>query len=268
MRELVFTLEYDPGRNAVADVLADHPDARIRSLSLHATRESLWRVDHATGSPEALDAIEETFRTADYYADCLADEACGAVQTTRVLEHTDDTLVLYSYWERTPTCVSVPHIAFDHLGEGLLFETVHEGREYRWRVIRAGGGGDVRGFLDAVADAVGDGADMELRRLRDADSATTDRAEADTGSPGAGSYGTSPAPGRENGLPPEQAAALRAAVEHGYYETPRAIDASELADRLDVARSTLTYRLRRAEAHLAERHVERNAPIDGAFRSD
>lgn len=48
MRELVFTLDYDPGCNTVADTLADHPDARIRSLSLHATAESLWRVDHAT----------------------------------------------------------------------------------------------------------------------------------------------------------------------------------------------------------------------------
>ena len=269
MRELVFTLEYDLGRNAVADILAEHPDARIRSLSLHATRESLWRVDHATGSPEALDAIKETFRTADYYADCLATEACGAVQTTKVLEHTDDTLVLYSYWERTPTCASVPHIAFDHLGEGLLFETVHEGREYRWRVIHGGtGDGDVRGFLDAVADAVGDGADMELRRLRDADSATAGIGTTDRGSSGASGYETSLVAGRENGLPSKQAAALWAAVEHGYYETPRAVDAAELADRLDVARSTLTYRLRRAEAYLAERYVERNDPIDGVFRSD
>lgn len=265
MRELVFTLEYDPGRNAIADVLADHPGTRIRSLSLHATRESLWRVDHATGTPEALDAIEATFRTADYYADCLADEACGAAQTTRVLDHTDETLVLYSYWERTPTCASVPHIAFDHLGEGLLFETRHEGREYRWRVIHTGAGGsDVRGFLDAVAEAVGDGADMRLRRLRDAGSATT----SDTGASGSADYGPSTAADRGSTLPTEQAAALRAAVEHGYYETPRAIDAGELAERLGVARSTLTYRLRRAEAYLAERHVERNAPIDGAFTSD
>ena len=104
MRELVFTLEYEPGCNAVADALAVHPEARIRSLSLHATPESLWRVDHASGRAEALEDIEEAFLTTDYYADCLAAEDCGATQTTQVLEHTDDTLVLYSYWNRTPTC--------------------------------------------------------------------------------------------------------------------------------------------------------------------
>jgi hypothetical protein len=41
MRELVFALEYEPRCNRVADALADHPDARIRSLSLHATAERL-----------------------------------------------------------------------------------------------------------------------------------------------------------------------------------------------------------------------------------
>jgi len=123
MRELVFALEYEPGCNRVADALADHPDARVRSLSLHATADQLWRVDHATGTPDALDAIEDAFRNSDYYADCLATEDCGATQTTRVLDRTDDTLILYSDWERTPACASVPHIARDHLGDGVLFET-------------------------------------------------------------------------------------------------------------------------------------------------
>lgn len=138
MRELVFALDYDPGRNAVGDTLAAHSDARIRSLSLHVTETSLWRVDHVTGSSDALSAIENAFFTADYYADCLAAEDCGADSTTRVLDHADDALVLYSYWERTPACSSVPHIALDHLGEGALFETRHERRRYMWRIIIRG----------------------------------------------------------------------------------------------------------------------------------
>ncbi len=88
MRELAFALEYEPGCNRVADTLADHPGARIRSLSLHVTSESLWRVDHATGTPVALDDIEDAFLTSDYYADCLATEDCGATQTTEVLDRT------------------------------------------------------------------------------------------------------------------------------------------------------------------------------------
>ncbi|NKE34630.1 transcriptional regulator [Natronococcus sp. JC468] len=236
MRELVFALEYEPGCNRVADALADHPDARIRSLSLHATAERLWRVDHVTGGPAALDDIEDAFLTADYYADCLAAGDCGATQDTRVLDHTDDTLVLYSDWERTPDCASVPHIARDHLGDGVLFETRHEGRHYTWRIIHSGEG-DVAAFFDDLEAAVGDCARTEMLRTADT-SAPTGEAAAD--------------PSR---LSPEQEAALRAAVEHGYYESPREVDVGDLADHLDVPRSTLTYRLRRAEERLAKRYV-------------
>jgi predicted DNA binding protein len=237
MRSLVFALEYDPGCNRVADTLAAHPDARIRSLSLHATAERLWRVDHATGTPAALDDIEDAFLTADYYADCLATDDCGATQSTQVLDHTDDTLVLYSYWERTPDCSSVPHIARAHLGDGVLFDTRHEGRHYTWRVIHSGQG-NVGAFFADLETAVGTCAEMEM--LRTTDTEVTRR------------YGHS----NRDELPPEQAAALEAAVEHGYYETPRAVDVGELAEHLGVPRSTLTYRLRRAEAQLAARYVD------------
>lgn len=243
MRSLVFALEYHPGCNRVADTLAAHPDARIRSLSLHATAERLWRVDHATGTPAALDDIEDAFLTADYYADCLATDNCGATQSTQVLDHTDDTLVLYSYWERTPDCSSVPHIARAHLGDGVLFDTRHEGRHYTWRIIHSGQG-DVGAFFDGLEAAVGTCAEMEMLRTTETEAT--------------GRYGHS----NRDELPPEQAAALEAAVEHGYYETPRAVDVGELADHLDVPRSTLTYRLRRAEAQLAARYVDRESRRD------
>ena len=237
MRELVFALEYEPGCNRVADTLVGHPDASIRSLSLHATEERLWRVDHATGTPDALTHIEDAFLNSDYYADCLATEDCDATQSTQVLDHTDDTLVLYSYWERTPLCSSIPHIARDHLGDGLLFDTRHESRHYTWRIIHSGEG-DVSGFFNELETAVGDCARMEMLRT-----AATSTASKGDGSP--------------TELPPEQQAALQAAVEHGYYESPREVDVAGLAEHLDVPRSTLTYRLRRAEEHLAKQHVAR-----------
>lgn len=241
MREVVFAIEYEPGRNAVADTLAEHPDARIRSVSLHATESSLWRVDHATGQVDALADVEDTFLTADYYADCLATADCGARQETQVLDHAADALVLYSFWERTPTCTSVPHIALDHFGDGVLFETRHRERTYTWRVIHSGDG-DLRAFLDAIGEAVGDSADVTMRSVADVSGTTASD---------------------ENGqLPPEQDEAVRAAVKHGYYETPRDADVSDLADELGVPRSTLTYRLRRAESQLAARYAERDSQAD------
>lgn len=236
MRELAFALEYEPGCNRVADALAAHPGTRIRSLSLHATAERLWRVDHVSGTPDALDAIGEALTDSDYYADCLATDHCGATQATEVLDRSADTLVVYSYWERTPECSSVPHLARDHLGDGVLFETRNEGRHYTWRVIHSGDG-DVAAFFADLESAVGDCADMEM--LRTADTAAL------SGTPVAD----------HDDLSAEQEAAVRAAVEHGYYESPRDVDVSDLAAHLDVPRSTLTYRLRRAEEHLAKRYV-------------
>ena len=236
MREFVFALDYEPECNPVADTLDTYPEAAIRSLSCHVTPESLWRVDHATGPSDALAAIEDVFLTTDHYADCLATEVCGASSHTQVLEHTDNMLVLYSYWERTPSCTSVPHIALDCLGDGALFETHHEQRRYKWRIIYSGDG-DVRAFLDKLENTVGDCTEVEMLRLTDNSSAPSDVYDMD-------------------GLPPNQQEALRAAVEHRYYETPRKIDLGELAEKLDIPRSTLTYRVRRAEAHIAKQFVE------------
>ncbi len=234
MREFVFALEYEPGTNPVADVLEAHPGTRVRSLSYHVTPDSLWRVDHAGGSSEALEALESAYAEPAYFADCLVRDDCGATCETQVLDRSSEELVVYTYWDRTEACTSVPHLALETLGTGLLFETYREGRRHRWRIV-LDDGAPVRAFFDALGAAVGACTGIELLRLTDLD---PDRSFA----------GASDEPAMAR----EQRRALRAAVEHGYYETPRAIDLSELADRLEIPRSTLSYRLRRAEAALAK----------------
>jgi len=235
MREVVFEIEYEPGSNRVGDTLAKYPDAQIRSLSLHATHESLWRVDHVTGSTDALADIEAAFLDTDYYTDCLTPGHCGATQRTQVLESTDEMVVLYSYWERTDSCASVPHIALEQLGHGVLFEATKQERRNTWRIIHSGEG-NVRAFFNEVEESVGDTVEIDFQRLTDASTPVEATAESD-------------------GLSPEQKEALQAAVEHGYYESPGEIDEKGLADRLDVPRSTLNHRLRRAEEHLAKQRV-------------
>ncbi|SEV96801.1 helix-turn-helix domain-containing protein [Natrinema salifodinae] len=236
MREFVFALEYDPGTNPVADALEAHADTTVRSLSCHVTPESLWRVDHATGSEAGLEALEAAYREPAFCADCLVRDDCGADCETQLLDRSAAELVVYTYWNRTDVCTSVPHLALEYLGEGLLFETYREGRRYRWRIV-LGSDAPIHDFFDALGDEVGECAGMEMLRLTDLN---PDRGRADS----------------SESLPSEQQEALRAAVERGYYETPRRTDLSELADELDVPRSTLSYRLRRAEAALATAYVD------------
>ena len=164
MRELVFALEYEPKCNRVADTLADYPDAWIRSLSLHVTEDRLLARRSRYWDTPMLSLISKTpFSTATTMRTVSQTEDCDATQTTQILDQTDDTLVLYSYWERTPLCSSIPHIARDHLGDGLLFDTRHESRHYTWRIIHSGEG-DVSAFFDELATAVGDCARTEILR--------------------------------------------------------------------------------------------------------
>jgi hypothetical protein len=62
-------------------------------------------------------------------------------------------------------------------------------------------------------------------------------------------------PGPERLLTERQRRFLEAAVEWGYYETPRDCTLTELAERLDVAKSTASETLRRAEAAVVREFV-------------
>lgn len=227
MREIVFTVVHEPGMNPVADLLAEYPSARIRSLACHVTESALWRVDRATGPGAALDELED-LAGARYFTDCLVRDGCDGDWETTVLDRSESSLVLYSYWERTPSCDSVPHLAREHFGDGVVLDETWRGRRQRWRALAPDG--PVGAFVEdvrAVAEA-----DIEFERVSDPD------------------------PDHDAELPPKQADALAAAVEAGYYETPREIETYELAEQLGIPGSTLSYRLRRAEAWLAKRYVE------------
>lgn len=240
MQELVFTLEYESGHNPLSDVLSAAPSAEIRSVSCHVTEESLWRVDRASGPPDVIDELEAVVFSSEFYADCLADRECGAPSQRKVLYRSDDELVFYVYWARTDICTSIPHLALEQFGEGIIFETRRSRGQYTWRLIVPD---DVSTgpFFDQVRDAIGTFADLETVRISPLTEALPDQS----------GFGTA--------LPPEQRAALHAAVNRGYYETPREITVAELATELDIPRSTLSYRLRSAEAKLAKSALQPEA---------
>jgi predicted DNA binding protein len=239
MREFVFALDYEPGSNPIADILSDAPDTQLRSLSCHVTADTLWRVDHITGAESALDEVAETVATADYYADCLVRRDCQGEWETRVLDHSAETIILYSYWQRTVACTSIPHLALEHFGDGLIFETIWRGRRYQWRLILPSEA-KLTPFYRTLEAEIDETAGVDIVRVR----------ETSTEGFGAADDGI----GRV--LSPKQDSALRTAIEQGYYETPRAIETYELAEKLGVPGSTLSYRLRRAEAQLAAAYVQ------------
>lgn len=56
---------------------------------------------------------------------------------------------------------------------------------------------------------------------------------------------------------------IEAAVDAGYYDTPRSVSLTELADRLDIAKSTASETLHRAEAAIVTDFVSTGRPTAG-----
>lgn len=58
-------------------------------------------------------------------------------------------------------------------------------------------------------------------------------------------------------LTDKQRRTLEIALEEGYYERPREISLSELADRLDISKSAVSQRIRNAEIKLVKTALQR-----------
>jgi len=63
-------------------------------------------------------------------------------------------------------------------------------------------------------------------------------------------------------LTPKQLQLIRTAVENGYYDTPRESTLTELAEAADIAKSTCSETLHRAEEKIVKEFVDEAEPID------
>ena len=63
-------------------------------------------------------------------------------------------------------------------------------------------------------------------------------------------------------LTPKQLQLVRTAVSEGYYDTPRTCTLTELADAVDIAKSTCSETLHRAEEKIIKEFVEETEPIE------
>ncbi len=245
MRELVFRIEYDHGADPVMDVFIDHPELRARSLACHASLRGVWRLDWITGPPAAVETLEDVFLDDGHCNDCLRTPGCTASPTYDVVSETAGGKVVYTSRTETDRCSSIPRLAREWLEGGLLFQATRSDDSYEWRVLMQRG--DAVGKLtDAIQRSLGAQRRFDLRYLGEV---TERERHLLTGPP----------------LPYEQRLALERAVETGYYETPRETTLEELAADLEVPRSTLSYRLRRAEARLVRAFA---APPGDASSSD
>ncbi len=230
----MFTVEYPTGAGALSDVFIEHPDAMSKTIACVVSDDSMWRVDRMTGPEPAVDAIEACALDPEQCNECPG-AGCPSHREHEVLSRDATSCTYYTYRTDIDRCPSLPSLAAEHLGDGVLYEALRRGDGYTWRVL-VRKDANVGRLFDALQGAYPEGVTVSLSHLR---SPTHWGDEAISIAD----------------LPYEQREALEVAVAHGYYATPREANLNEIAERIDVPQSTLQYRLQRAESWLANNFV-------------
>lgn len=236
MREFTFDIVYEPGADALMDVFAEFPGLSATTVDGCIQADRFWRIERVVGPPGALDRVETLYRDGRIY-ESVTETPWDGRQDHAVLDADGDERVFYSYVDDCTDGESVHTLAGRLLPPGLVFETVRRDDCQSWRILMRSDR-NVGLLYDNLGGRLREGLSFRMGHLRDAE-------------------GWQRTPLDDAQLPPEQRLALEAAVKAGYYETPRGVSLNELAGDLDVPRSTLSYRLRRAEAHLARTFVDR-----------
>lgn len=232
MREFVFDIVYE-GEPAPVRRLTSG-DGQLSSVGVGGCidDDEFWRIERFTGPETALDALDESTLQRLLDVEGITPDDCEGQVHTEILEHSAEQLEVYYHVRNLAGCESVTTLAVEYLGTDVLFELERADGAETWTVMMESDDGvgllydalqaTLRSPLRFAFDHIGQASDRRVELFA------------------------------SKNLPAEQREALVAAVQHGYYETPRQTTLDELADRLDCPRSTLSYRLRRAESKLAK----------------
>ena len=238
MREFEFTVRYARGVDDLMDVFIDDPTMRARTTSCFASDRKMWRLDYASGPSEALSRLDEVFLDESRCNECLDLHRCDEHSHREyfVMSRNADHRLYYTRRNEIDACHSLPYLAAEHVGDGVLLQAERNGDEYVWRVLMPEAV-PVGELYDAVERGLRPGLSLELGHLRE------------VGEWNAEKPGTDPLSATEREV-------IEAAVERGYYETPRGTTVAELGEHLDVPRSTAQYRLQRAEGKLVTAYTD------------
>jgi predicted DNA binding protein len=227
MQEFEFVVAYEAGADRVMDVFGEYPSLSARSSACYTDDSSMWRIDHASGSREAMEQFDATFLDETRCNECLNAPDCDTTREYHVLDRQPRGRTVYTYREEVHKCHSIPHFVVDHVGDGAVLQSRRTDVEYRWKVLFPDEQ-PVGELFDTIESELMDGLTLELAHLTQSGNWSAETRTA-------------------HKLSPEQHEILEAAVAAGYYDRPRAATVKELAETLGIARSTAQYRLRAAE---------------------
>ena len=225
LREVVYRIRSESGKRPPQLSLilsAAAPRAVVETTVTHLDDEGdVWRTMSVTGSPPEVAVARREF---DAYDPTFLVEKQVLGQTARRL------ILWYKYRPELVPGTSHTRLAFRLLGRDTVITDRARGGVLTIRVMARGGDALGEFLREAKRSAAGMGFELLY-----------------SGPPKEAGYASVTAAEEE---------ALRAAFEAGYYGVPRASEVREVAKRAGVSPSTLSYRLRRAEAKLVEAFLE------------
>jgi len=235
MREFVFEIRYESDADELMDLFIETPDARSTTLLCSMGNAQLWRLDRITGPSSVVEQATELLTDPTYNQLTITDRACGGRHYSDVLENGSQRSLVYSYFEQLIHCDSVPTITNRYINGALLFEIVRQENSEHWRILMEDDK-KVGMLYDTLGSLLQDGLSFHFDHVGDAAGPLLTLFDSVS-------------------IRPEQSRVLELAAEKGYYETPRETTLDELAAALDWPRSTVSYRLRKAEAALVEAYI-------------
>lgn len=239
MREFVFEIRYTRESDELMDLFIRTPEASSKALICSMGDAKLWKLDRAVGPTSTVEAATSLLTDTSYDQLSVSGRTYDARQYTDVLERESDRSLVYNYFEDLARCDSVPTIANRYLNGALLFEVTRREDTEKWRILMEDG--TKAGMLyDTLQGTLRDGLSFHFDHVGDSTGSVLD-------------------PFDSVAIRPEQFRVLEKAAEEGYYRTPKETTLGELATELDCPRSTVSYRLRRAEAALVDEYLANNA---------
>ena len=236
MYDFTFEITYETGADEYVDLFIDRESLRSEAIYSCLEPTELWMLESVTGGPNDLEAVDELLLNESVDRESITARDCNATRTTSLLTEEQRRRVAYTYLSDIDYCESIPLIAAKYIEGGVLFEQSRMGDTTQWRVL-AQDDSKIGLLCDTLSAKLGEGLSFSFEHLTD-----VDHWESSLLSP--------------MDMRAEQREILKIAVERGYFETPREVTLDELAEELDLPRSTVSYRLRRATAELAKRFTD------------
>jgi transposase-like protein len=233
MREFVFEIVYEQETAPLASLFtAGEKEVSSVGVGGCIDEDEFWRIERITGAQQAVSEIETDLSTELPGFESVTPVECEGAVHVEVLERSGEECEVYYHMEGVDGCESVATLTVEYLGTDVLLEVERDGESETWTVMMESDDG-IGLLYDALQASLRPGLQFRFDHVGQASDRRVDLFA------------------RKN-LSREKREALVKAVEQGYYETPRQITLDELAAKMDCPRSTLSYRLRRAESKLAK----------------